>query len=197
MLRQLALLALSLALSLGASIALTGCGVLFGNVKPLAERSEDYQILDLSKNSQDWEKIPSSDPASGVDPEEPQSTGASDVSFQARKDPSIISLNSSCRERVRSSSKDLKGFTRELLLGITDVASRTERELALQSQPALETTVQGRMASGPGQPEPVKIRVVVLRKDECVYDLMYISRPELFAAHEPDFSRFIESLRLR
>jgi hypothetical protein len=182
-----------------APLALTGCGVLLGNVKPLAEKSVDYRVADLAQESPEtWERIPSSEinPASAGDSDARESTDATDVAYQSRRNASIISLNSACRERLRNRDHTLQEYTRELLLGITDIQARDEREIQVQGQRALETTLQGRMGAG-AQAEPVKLRAVVVRKDDCLYDLMYVARPETFAAHEPDFSRFIESLRLR
>jgi hypothetical protein len=43
----------------------------------------------------------------------------------------------------------------------------------------------------------MKLRTVVLRRGSCVYDLMYVARPEHFKDNEPDFAHFIASLKLK
>lgn len=167
-----------------------GCGLLIGNVKPVEEKSEAYRVLDLSRDSPDWEKLASVNESTQAP--NPDGSEISDVAYQSKKSASIISLNSACRASNVSSEISLQEFTRELLLGISDVTQRTERSFSLQETPALETTLQGNLNG-----ERVMLRTVVLRSGECVYDLMYVSRPEQFAAQESDFSRFVNSLRLR
>jgi hypothetical protein len=41
------------------------------------------------------------------------------------------------------------------------------------------------------------LRTFVLRRGDCVYDLMYVARPDRFAENEQDFSRFADSLKLK
>ena len=168
----------------------SGCAILLGNVKPVSQKSEDYTVLDLSKDNADWVKLetPKTDPEAGSE----ENTDQTDLGYQSKRTASIISLNSACREKFRSADYDLREFTDQLVLGITDVTQRTERELTLQKKRARETTLQGKMGR-----QNVKLRVVVLKNESCIYDLMYVARPESFSAQEPDFSRFIESLRLR
>jgi hypothetical protein len=161
-----------------------GCA-LVGNVKPIDEKSETYQVDDLSKGLGDWTKLP---PQSGGSSD----SSSSDVAFQSQKTASIISLNSACRPSFETEHRDLKTFTNLLFLGISEVTQRNERDLTLQSVPALETTLKGKLND-----EEMMLRTVVLQRGECVYDLMYVSRPEHFAENEADFSRFVDSLKLR
>ncbi len=169
----------------------SGCGILIGNVKPVSEKAEDYQVLDLSKGNSDWIRLDSQqDDADNHVGEE--GTARSDLAYQSQRTASIISLNSACREKFKSESHDLKEFTHQLLLGISDVKSRQQKEIQIKGNPALDTTIQGKMGD-----QPVKIRAVVVKNDRCLYDLMYVARPDQFAEQEQDFSRFVESLRLR
>lgn len=170
------LLLLTLAL---ASPALSGCGILIGNAKTVAEKSESYRALNLSEQNPDWKRLESA-----------PSTDSSDLAYQSQRTAAIISLNSACRPA--SSKESLSEVSRLLFLGILDVSEREERETRVDEQPALETTVRGVLNQ-----EPVKLRAVVVRKAECVYDLMLIARPETFSNHEADFGRFVSSLRLR
>jgi hypothetical protein len=177
-------------LSLGVG---TGCSLLVGNVKPVDEKSDSYGVADLSRESPDrWQRLSAT--AEGVDAKDPAISVAEvpDVAFQSKATSSIISLNSACRSGGETEERDLKGFTNLLFLGISDVSFREESELKLQRGPALETTIQGKLNG-----EPMKLRTVVLRRGDCLYDLMYVARPDQFPANETDFSHFIASLRLR
>lgn len=162
------------------------CGLLVGNVKPVEEKAEGYRILDLSKENPDWTRIESPK-------EENSNTNEnSDITYQSHKTSSIISLNTACRKNPPSQSQDLHEFTKLLLLGISDISLKTEKNISLQETPALETTLEGKMND-----EPMKLRTIVLKKRDCIYDLMYISRPQAFLSQEGDFSRFAAELRLK
>jgi hypothetical protein len=158
---------------------LQGCSILIGNVR-VEEKSDDYSIMDLGKNP-DWKKI-------GADK---NSTDMSDLTFQSKKNSSIISLNSVCRETGddNPAATDLKAVTHELLLGISNISDKTEKEITVSDTPALETTVQGQLNN-----QAMKLRAVVLRKNSCVYDLMYIARPERFNDDIEVFQTFTQSL---
>ncbi|HAR43354.1 MAG TPA: hypothetical protein DCS07_12115 [Bdellovibrionales bacterium] len=166
----------------------TACGVLLGNIKPVDERSDSYGVADLTKQSPDWTRMRrSSGPAADAN-----GTGLSDVAFQSKKTGAVISLNSACRATTQTKEEPLKELMNQLLLGINDVSFRADQDIEVQGIPALDTTIQGKMNS-----ENVMLRSVVLRKNRCVYDLMYIARPETFAEYQETFSQFVASLRLK
>ncbi len=173
--------------------SLSGCGVILGNVRPVTEKAEQYGILDLSKDHPEtWSKIQTKSNAD--EKTHPQSTPSevSDVAFQAIRSPSIIALNSGCRPSIESQAKELKELTNELILGFSEIQSRTEKFLTIEKVPALETTIHGKMSE-----KPIFLRTVVVRKNNCVYDLLYMSSPADFATHEKDFSNFVASLRIK
>jgi hypothetical protein len=181
-------------LGLGAS----GCGVFIGNVRPEDSKSDAYGISDLSKESADWVKL---DPkkSNGEEPYDPNttSTEVSDVAYQSKKTSAVISINSACRANRdapanKSVDQDLRDLTDILLLGGNDVTLRDEAHVSLQGSPALETTILGTINH-----EKVQIRAVVLRRKTCIYDLLYVSRPETFTLNEPAFTHFVASLRLK
>jgi hypothetical protein len=189
----------------------SGCGLLVGNVKPVDQKSGDYRVLDLTEEpSAEWQKLdpeeantraettaqgenPAGDPGQG-------STETTDVAYQSKRTDSIISMNTACRPSLKwedkvdvvEREKHLRQFTRELLLGISDIGERQERMIRVQDLSALETTVLGKLSG-----RTTKLRTVVLRQGQCIYDLMYIAKPSVFDQDEPAFSRFVASLRLR
>jgi hypothetical protein len=180
--------------ALGAS----GCGVFIGNVRPEDSKSDAYGISDLSKESPDWTKL---DPkkSNGEEPYDPNTTPTevSDVSYQSKKTSAVISINSACRANReappnKTVDQDLRDLTDILLLGDNDVTLRNENHVLVQGSPALETTILGKINQ-----EKVEIRAVVLRRKTCIYDLLYVSRPETFTLNEPSFTHFVASLRLK
>lgn len=178
--RILSLFALVAGLSL-----LSGCGVLIGNTKPVETKADNYGITDLSANDAKWIKLPSNE-------NELQSSDISDAAYQARDTGAIISINSACRALKNPSSVSLKESSQLLVMGMTDITFEERKDISIQNRPALETTIEGKMNT-----QPTKIRTVVVQKNDCLFDLMYIARPEVFGRHEDDFRRFLLSLRLK
>jgi len=174
-------------------LSVPGCGLLVGNIRPVDEKAENYKVIDLGARNSDWIKLePSQEEQKHASDTATSLTEISDLGFQSKKTASIISLNSACRPTLENQEQDLRGFTQLLLLGISEITLREEKNLTLSGTPALETTVQGKMNN-----EPVMLRTVVLKKQHCLYDLMFVSRPESFQTHESDFSAFVSSLQLR
>jgi hypothetical protein len=170
----------------------TGCAVLIGSIKPVEEKSESYGIADLSKEGPGWVKLDAAAESNASKTPEVTPTEVSDVAYQSKKTASIISLDSACRKSSASPDHDLKSFTNQLLLGISNIAQRNEAAVIVQNTPALETTVTGRVNA-----DPVMLRTVVLRRGNCVYDLVFVARPNTFSEEETDFSHFVASLKLK
>lgn len=167
-------------------LSCSSCAVLFGNVKPVTERSEHYEVKKLDIENSPWKKlVGEGDSNAEEDPDH------SDIAYQSENTSSIISINSACRSRIANHSKDLKDFTNLLLLGVTDISNREERTYTLSNALALETTLEGNMNR-----QKTKIQAIVLRKESCIYDLMYISRPHTFNQEIKDFQNFVSSLKL-
>lgn len=162
------------------------CSVLVGNVKPVAEKSDEYKVLKLSKVNSDWKLLPQE--AS----EEPEKDKNSDVAYQSTKTSSIISLNTACRPNIETDNRSLSSYSNMLFLGVTHVKSRVEKEYIHDGIPALETTLHGNLNE-----EEMKLKTVVIKKADCLYDLMYISRPKYFDSEEKVFSEFANSLKLK
>src|SRR5690606_25049571 len=112
--------------------------------------------------------------------------------YQSEADNSIISLNSACRPSFARQDQDLFDHTKQLLFGISDISFKSEEPITIQDTPALQTTIQGKLSG-----EPMMLRTVVLKHHDCLYDLMYISRPDNFENSIGEFDQFVSSLRLR
>jgi len=119
-------------------------------------------------------------------------SGIADVSFQSKKTASIISINSACKTYDNERKESLSALTHELLLGISEINYFKEKNFPLDGNNALQTTIKGKINN-----EDMQLRTVVVQRFNCVYDLMYISRPEKFGIDEEDFSHFVSSLKLK
>lgn len=199
---QLALLILPLV-----ATATSGCSLLFGNIKPIAQKASEYQYADLSKRNPDWvrlsnfqssgdssSKIPGETETSAAEESIEEGVDVYDVSYQSRKTASTISLTTSCRPRYSIQNEgrvfpELRDYMQQLLLGITGITDKIDEETEVAGIPALQTTVVGKM-----QDRPIKIRAVVLKKRACLYDLVFIAKPRHFSDQEKDFIHFRDSI---
>ena len=169
-------------------IGASGCSTLIGNVRPVEQKASGYHVMNLTEKNADWKRVDAqpSDEESTIESDRP------DVTYQSTFTGSTISLNSACRASNLNGGEPLDRLMRVLLLGVTDASETKDTITQLDGAPALERTVAGKIEG-----EPVKIQALVSKKAECIYDLMYVSRPERFHEREADFAVFISSLRLR
>ena len=88
--------------------------------------------------------------------------------------------------------ENLDNFTDLLLMGITEITEKNEKKTEISGLPALETTVKGRVNK-----EETQIRTVIVKKDDCIYDLMYVTRPKHFESQLENFNKFVASFRVK
>ena len=171
----------------GLLILASGCGTLIGTSGPVDEKSDSYDVADLSKEGSEWVRI---DQKKDGTP----STAVSDVSYQSKVNSSVIFINSACRPSSKpfgkSVEEDLRSLTNPLFMGASEVTARVEKDVVVQGAPALQTTFSGRIGG-----ERVMIRAVVFRLKTCVYQLVYTARPQTFEAREKTFGHFVSSFR--
>lgn len=168
---------------------LSGCGVLIGSVKPIDNKAENYEYLDLSDRDSKWEKV---DLVESKEDEE-TATQVSDISYQHKSTHSSITVNSSCATGKTYADADLKKYSNLLFLGIDETEKRNEKFTQITaSNKALESTLTGKMNS-----EDVKMRTVVFSRGDCLYDLIYVARPNHFTKHEALFSEFVHSFKIK
>lgn len=173
---------------------LSGCSVLVGNVRPVDEKDESVSWRDMSKQKE-WIRLDLAERLKEKDPEVQPDTAIPDLAFQHDQTAAIISINSACREKQRSHDEQLplqdrlKTYTQRLHFGF-QIDSRKESASKIDGFSAWEVTVRGKL-----EEEPVMMRTVVFERKNCVYDLMYMTRPEHFPKHEIAFSEFLASLK--
>ena len=110
-----------------------------------------------------------------------------DLVLRRTDGPATIAIATRCGSPAEG---PLPSLSRHLFFGLRDreIAARAER--SVDGVPALQTTL---VATLEGQ--PVEISAVVLRRDGCVFDLMYVAAPELFPEHLPAFEGVVAGWR--
>ena len=95
----------------------------------------------------------------------------------------IIESNASCRDDAEATP--LETLTNHLLLGYTERVYRSTERVALTQREALHTVVEAKLDG-----VPMEYEIYVMKKDGCLYDIVYVASPDHFAEGAPDFDRF-------
>src|SRR6185312_16375901 len=95
------------------SLFASGCGVLLGNTRPVAERSETYQVADLAKNNSKWVRIEGGGHGDMDAEEAEDKADLSDLAYRSTDTGSVIALNSACRPSYGRKEKNLRIFTNQ------------------------------------------------------------------------------------
>lgn len=165
--RRASFLGHSFALLIAASSALA-CGggpALRGNVFEGEETR--YRVGELGPG---WQRLDVAD--------------QNDLAFHHEGAGAIVQVNSSCDP---TSDVPLTSLTNHLLIGFTERDIRDQRVIPMDEREALRTHVVARLDGVPRE-----LLLVVMKKDDCVYDFALITPPDAsFAQAAPEFERFV------
>ena len=100
----------------------------------------------------------------------------------------VVGVASQCQRGTRA---PLEVLTRHLLFGIRGREVISSREIRLGEVTALQTTMEAKDKDG-----VVRMSLVVIKKGRCIYDLLYVSRPDFFSPGLRDFEEFVRSFSL-
>lgn len=154
------------------SLALAACsggGELRGSV--YRDQEARYRVGTLDAR---WERLH----LAGAD--------ANDLAWRDRQSDAVIQVNSTCDP---ASDVPLSALTNHLLIGFTERAIADEALVSLDGREALRTHLTARLDGVPRE-----LVLVVLKKDECVYDLALIARPGAeFTSASASFEPFVQS----
>lgn len=98
---------------------------------------------------------------------------------------SVISVNAVCEGHGDAS---LKVLTDHLLLGFEDRHVIEREELRLDGRGALRTRANASLDG-----VPVELELTLVKKDGCVYDLIYTAPAGRFGVHAADYRRLVRS----
>jgi hypothetical protein len=90
----------------------------------------------------------------------------------------------------RGSDAPLTVLTEHLIMGTTARDFVSQETLPLDEREALHTLMRAKLDG-----VPMQYDIYVMKKDGCVYDLVYVAPPARFTAGAADFERFALGLR--
>lgn len=111
--------------------------------------------------------------------------GKAMVAFHNNALGSTISTDSFCEQAYNDSS--LKSLTQQLLPGMQDIQILSEEPFMLSDRGALQTILSANLDG-----LPVKLSLVVVKKDWCLFDFFLVSNEENFMAAHQDFESFYQ-----
>lgn len=141
-----------------------------------APKSANYQV---TPPPQPWIPVPV-----GKDPDSIEALRA-DIAYEDPRTGAIISLNSLCRKYWNLT---LDEMSKNLVLGIKNTREVDSKYLKIDNGNAKDTTHHGEVDD-----TPVKIRTVVIKKNRCTYDFIYVSKVNGAEKSESAFDSFLSS----
>jgi hypothetical protein len=115
------------------------------------------------------------------------SLSENDAAFYSPGTGHSIAVNATCRGHEDA---PLEVLTQHLLMGFTDRVKVEQDKEPMAQREALRSHYMAKLDG-----VPVELLLVVLKKDNCVYDFTYVSPPGRLAEKEPDFERVVQSFR--
>ena len=106
-----------------------------------------------------------------------------DLAFAEEGTGRALSVNATCQGHDDPS---LQVLTRHLLAGFTDRQEIAERRIPMDGREALRSRHLAKMDG-----VPVQLELVVLKKDNCVFDFTYVSPPGLADGRMADFDALL------
>ncbi len=152
----------------------TSCSLFFPD--RTAPKSSAY---DVTPPTSPWHKLAVGDDVSATD------SMKADVAYENPDTGAIISLNSICRKYNKA---PLETLTDNLVRGVGDRKLVAQKEIELNGEKALDSTFSG-VVDGVS----LRLRTVVLIKNDCTYDFIHVSIPDREPGNARAFEDFLAS----
>lgn len=156
---------------------LGSCALLFPD--RTAPKSSAYTV---NPPPSPWHRLAVGDDPSSID------AMKADLAYENPESGAIISLNSICR---KYSPASLEVLTDNLVRGISERKVEDQKQRMIAGADALDTTFGGVVDN-----VRVRIRTVVMIKDSCTYDFIYVLAPQHEAKNGAAFDEFLASFRV-
>lgn len=151
-LRPSALLLIAVSLTVLNAACVRSTGVLKDSV--FSKSKTSYRI---GKIPDGWERV--------------SLTGA-DIAYVHKQDGSTLLINSSC---IKEEDASLLALTFHLLIGMTEQKIIDHKTIPISEREGLETTAEAKLDG-----VPRKMKLLVYKKDTCIYDIVLSTPPEKF-----------------
>ncbi len=106
-----------------------------------------------------------------------------DVAYRDEADEGSVLFDVRCHDR--DDDAPLPSLTEHLIMGTTARDVQREDTIPFDGREALHTLMTAKLDG-----VPMQYDLYVMKKDGCVYDLVYVAPPDRFAAGSASFERF-------
>ncbi len=110
-----------------------------------------------------------------------------DLAFRDEEREGSVLFDVRCQDR--DGDAPLQALTQHLIMGTTEREIESEQTLPFDGREALHSRLTAKLDG-----VPMQYDLYVMKKDGCVYDLVYVAPPARFAAGAPLFERFATGL---
>lgn len=110
-----------------------------------------------------------------------------DLAFAETGTGRALSVNATCKGH---DDPPLPVLTRHLLMGFTERQEVSQHLIAMDGREALRSRFLAKMDG-----VPVELELVVLKKDNCVFDFSYVAPPGLAAERMADFDALLAGFK--
>ena len=117
--------------------------------------------------------------------------GRADLELRHRQGSAGMLVNATCD--ARRAGRSLEALRREILAGFSHREVQERAAVPVAGRPAEHLVVDGQASPAGGR---VRVELVVVQGERCVYDLVYAAPPEDFARWRGDFQRAVETFAL-
>jgi hypothetical protein len=106
-----------------------------------------------------------------------------DLAFLHEPTSGVIQANASCQPGL---DIPLEALRNHLLIGFTERNVVEERRIEVDGREALDVHVLAELDG-----VPVELRLTILKKNDCVFDMALVAAPDTFAGLEPQYDAFL------
>ena len=117
--------------------------------------------------------------------------GRADLELRHRDGSAGMLVNATCD--ARRAGRSLEALRREILAGFSDREVQEHAVVPVAGRPAEHMVVDGQASPAGAR---LRVELVVVQDDRCVYDLVYAAPPGDFARWRGDFQRVVETFTL-
>jgi len=127
-----------------------------------------------------WRRLPAAD-SSGV--------AGADLAFRDDAHDGSVLFDVRCKNR--DDDAPLAILTEHLIMGTTAREFESQRVFPFDGREAMRTVLRAKLDG-----VPMQYDILVMKKDGCLYDLVYVAPPDRFAEGAADFDRFASGLHV-
>ncbi len=99
----------------------------------------------------------------------------------------VITVNATCDKKTDA---PLDVLTNHLLIGLTDREVADRSIVSFDGREAERVTIEAKLDG-----VPIRMTTLVMKKNWCVYDLVYAAPPDSFASHLEEFEQMLAGFR--